>query len=61
MPVGLFCISSHPPVMDFTPERLFFVVQFLRVPNGTFCLSLQFTQLDGASGFMLCSINMMPL
>lgn len=43
--------------MDFTPEWLFLVVQFLPVPNGTFCLLLQFTELDGAAGFMLCSID----
>lgn len=43
--------------MDFTPERLFLVVQFLPVPNGTFCLLLQLTELDGAAGFMLCGID----
>lgn len=58
---GASCCANwappHPPVMDFTPERLFLVVQFLSVPNGIFCLLLQFTELDGAAGFMLCSID----
>lgn len=43
--------------MDFTPERLFLVVQFLPVPNGTFCLLLQFTEPDEAGGIMLCGID----
>lgn len=43
--------------MDFTPEWLFLVVQFLPVPNGIFCLLLQFTELVGSAGFMLCGID----
>lgn len=57
MPTEVLGILSHLPEMNFTPEQLFLVVQFLPVPNGTVCLALRLAELDGDAGFTLCGID----